>query len=77
MAQDLSLVSFDEIWQELCKRYDGLILCYVQNRDNANEVWQINFYGGRFTCIGLAKACEHKILTEGLLPLPKEPPDIA
>ncbi len=64
---DLSLVSFDEIWEELCKRYSGLILCWVNEGEiNKTEAFQLNYHGGKFTAIGLADALRHKILHDAI-----------
>jgi len=59
---DLSLVLLDEIWEELKKRYDGCILTTLKNRGDGTEEIQINYYGGKFTCIGLAEKTKDRIL---------------
>ena len=61
---DLSLVLLDDIYQELCNRFDSFILCYVNNRGDKTEEVQINFKGGKLACIGLAEHCKDKILAD-------------
>lgn len=61
---DLSLVLMDDIWEELKKRYDGIILTIIKSRDNSHEESQVSFSGGKFTCIGLAEHTKDKILED-------------
>ena len=59
---DLTFVSLDEIWKEICKRYDGAILTTLKTLDGESEEMGINFHGGKPLCVGLAERTKHKIL---------------
>ena len=61
---DLSLVSGDEIWEELKLRYDGVVLSTIKNMDEKSEGIQISFYGGKALCMGLCEHTKDKILEE-------------
>lgn len=66
--KDLSLVSDDEIWEEISKRNCSAILVTLKQYDDRREGVQVNFCGGKFTCIGLAEHCLTKILDEASNP---------
>ena len=59
---DLSLVSMDDIWEELKKRNEAVVLIDMKTLDNNRESSQISYKGGQFTCIGLIKKAEAYIM---------------
>lgn len=69
---DLSLVSMDEIWEELKKRFDAVLLVDLKTYDSEREGAQISFKGGKFICIGLAEYAKKKILDDSVGPSTKE-----
>jgi hypothetical protein len=58
---DLSLVTMDEIWKELCTRNDACIFAAVKNPTAEEEESHFFYYGGQFTAIGLASQLKEKI----------------
>ena len=52
---DLSLVLTQDLWNELEKRNDAVILCGVSIRDSKYEESFVWYKGGQFTCLGLAE----------------------
>lgn len=61
---DLSLVSEDDIWEEISKRNCAAILVTLKGYDDNREGVQVSFSGGKFTCIGLAQHVLGKISEE-------------
>lgn len=53
---DLSLVTFDEIWDELKSRYDLVVVITSKDLDGKNDASEICYSGGKLASIG---ACEH------------------
>ena len=50
---DLSLVSFDDIYNELCKRYDFCVFGSIKINSPINYVVTRKYKGSRYTCLGL------------------------
>lgn len=50
---DLSLVSFEDMWQEMCKRYDHCVFSGVIHKSNPQYFITRKYKGYRFMCIGL------------------------
>jgi hypothetical protein len=65
---DISLVTNEDIWHELKKRHDAIILVTLNTYDQNREAVQISFCGGKFTCLGLAEHCINKIAEEAMTP---------
>lgn len=67
----LGMVTLDEIWTELAKRYKHIVLCTAT--DVANDQCQTGFFwqGGMIPAIGLCITCEAKILKKQLESSPK------
>ena len=61
---DLSLVSEDELWEEIKKRNDACVLVTLRTLDNQRESSQIVYAGGKFICMGLAERTKYRILAE-------------
>lgn len=59
---DLSLVSMDDIWEELKKRNEAVVLIDMKTLDNNRESSQISYKGGQFTCIGLIEKAKAYIM---------------
>jgi hypothetical protein len=59
---DLSLILEEELWAELCRRHDSVLMITLKNLDTKSEAAEISFHGGKFTCIGLAQRAIDKIL---------------
>ena len=69
---DLSLVSMDDIWEELKKRFDACLLVDLKEYDEQREGAQISYHGGKFICIGLAEYAKEKILKDSIGTTTKE-----
>jgi hypothetical protein len=65
---DLSLVSMDDIWDEIKKRFDCVLLVDLKSIDSNREGAQVSFHGGKFACIGLAQYAVSKIMRDSLGP---------
>lgn len=59
--QDLSLIPIDDLVEELHKRSDCIVIGYIQGIDKNNESVYINWYGSKFTAIGLGERLINKI----------------
>lgn len=64
LDNNLSLVLEDDLWKELCKRYDTILLVTHKNLDTLRESKQISYHGGKFTCVGLAETAKDKIIRD-------------
>ena len=63
---DLSLVSMEDIWDELKKRHDAIIMVDMKTLDGERESSQISYKGGQFTCVGLLEKAKAKLLKDML-----------
>ena len=61
---DLSLVSMDDIWEELKRRFDAILLVDLKSYDEHREGAKISYKGGKFICMGLADYAKEKILID-------------
>ena len=68
MGVDLSFVSMDEIWEELKKRHDAVVLIDMISLDADREQSQTSYKGGKFVCIGLLEKAKAQIMKEILGP---------
>jgi len=59
---DLSLVSFDDIWEELKNRYEVVVVLTIKNIDRNREARSMNSAGGRYSCLGLVAYAQDRIL---------------
>jgi len=59
---DLSLVLKDEIWEELKKRYDAVILITYKDLNGNDSDIGIDYYGGKALCAGLSEVAKIKML---------------
>jgi len=62
MSIDLSLVLDEEIFKELCKRYDGVIIARVRKIDSEHEDIVVDYHGGKILCVGLTEHVKDKLL---------------
>jgi hypothetical protein len=60
---DMSLVLDEDIWKELCKRYDGAIMVTLRRVDDGHDDTVINYHGGRALCVGLCEHVKDKLLS--------------
>lgn len=63
---DLSLVSEEEMWEELKKRNTSVILITLKGYDDNREAVAVSYCGSKFMCIGLAEHCVSKIMQDSL-----------
>ena len=63
---DLSLVPMDDIWEELKKRNDAVVLIDMRNLDKERDSSQISYKGGQFTCLGMVEKAKAHLLKEML-----------
>lgn len=61
---DLSLVLDDEMWKELCRRYDSVILITYRNLEKGFDSTSMSYHGGKALCVGLCRHMEDKLLSE-------------
>ena len=61
---DLSLVPLQEIWDELRKRYDAVVLLDLIDMDKDREARGLNYNGSLYACLGLVKYAEAAILAD-------------
>ena len=59
---DLSLILFDDIWEELKKRYDAVVLITYKSLTDIDSDIGISYYGGKALCAGLSEAAKIKML---------------
>jgi hypothetical protein len=59
---DLSLVSADDLRDELLKRFDAMVIYGVNRRTENIELRFRRWTGSPFTCIGLARAAIYDLL---------------
>lgn len=71
---DLSLVSFDEISEELKKRFNAFIFHGVKNLTNEEDQFLADYQGGKAHCIGLCEILKTKIMNIGLEEMENLPP---
>ena len=71
---DLSLISFDDLMEELKKRFHGYIFHGVKNQTKEENQYFADYYGGKCTCIGLCKLLEAKITDQAKEELEHLPP---
>ncbi len=64
---DLSLVLLEDIWEELKKRHDSIIMAARNSVDGKVEDSFVYYKGGKFTCIGLAEHASDCIKYEARL----------
>lgn len=57
----LSLVSTEDLWNEMCGRFDACLFIYQNNLDRKDEESQFWFKGGKYTCLGLVIAAKVSI----------------
>ncbi len=69
---DLSLVSMDDIWEELKKRNDAVVLIDLKSHDEQRESSQISYKGGQFTCLGMVQKAAAYLISQMLAPSTKE-----
>lgn len=62
MTADLTLVTIDEMWDEIKKRNDAAVLVTLKNVDDQSEVSDTFYDGGKYTCVGLCEGMKEKIL---------------
>jgi hypothetical protein len=60
---DMSLILDEDIWKELCKRYDGAIMITLRNVDGKSDETNLKYHGGRAMCIGLCEHMKDKLLS--------------
>jgi len=85
---DLSLVTFEDMWNELKKRvesgmYSGIVVSMVWRGDRSgaqrpsgeNDVSSSFWYGGYHRALGLLADAQHKLLA-GRIRDQEDPPDI-
>jgi len=58
---DLSLVSIDELIDEVERRNDACIIAYIKTLDSKMEDAQFCYHGGKFTALGLARGMAYKL----------------
>lgn len=63
---DLSLVSLDDLWEEFKRRSDAVVLIELKTLDESRESSRISYKGGQFTCLGMIKKAEAKLLADML-----------
>lgn len=63
---DLSLVSMDDIWDELKKRNEAVVLIDMKTLDKDRESSQVSYKGGQFTCLGLVEKAK-LVLTKSIM----------
>lgn len=59
---DLSLISMDDIWEEIKKRFDAVVLIDMRTLDDTRESSQISYKGGQFTCLGMVEKAKSELL---------------
>ena len=59
---DLSLVLKEDIWEELKKRYDAVVLITYKDLTNEDSDIGISYYGGKALCAGLSEVAKRKML---------------
>ena len=69
---DLSLVPMEDIWDELKKRFDAVVLIDLKEYDSNREGAMVSFKGGKFACIGLTEYAKRKIIDDSMGPSTKE-----
>jgi len=70
---DLELVSTDDLWDEIAKRFDHSVLCALSIPDEETQKIVRYKSGNSVTCAGLASNLEHYLhncLIEEHVPLP-------
>lgn len=65
---DLSLISSDELWEEICRRNTVVVMATLKEYDDKREAVQVSFSGGKFSGIGLATHLLDVIKEEALHP---------
>lgn len=75
MSSDLSLVTNDEMWEELKRRHDGVVL--IMHRDiNKHQTDTLYWFsGGKHLCLGLVRSVEHALRHDLLTPQEEEDHD--
>ena len=63
---DLSLVSMDEIWEELKKRNEAVVLVDMRTLDQERETSQLSYKGGQFVCLGMLEGAKAQLLRDML-----------
>lgn len=63
---DLSLVPMEEIWDEIKRRSDTVIMVELKSLDSEREAAQIAFKGGRYACLGLLQYASSRLIMESL-----------
>ena len=56
---DLSLVSIDEMAEEIAKRSDSFIFACVMNETKDKDYRLIHFSGSKVACLGLSEVVSH------------------
>ena len=60
---DLSLVLREDLYKELCSRFDGVVLITLKKMDSHNDETMLDYHGGRALCIGLCEHMKDKLLS--------------
>lgn len=58
---NLSLITDEQLWNELSKRNTAAIMVTLKKYDSDREAVHVFYSGGKFTCLGLAEHCHNKI----------------
>jgi hypothetical protein len=65
---DLSLVSEEDLWEEMKKRHHAAVLVTLKSYDVNREGIMVSYCGGRYACIGMAQYAMAKMMAEAIGP---------
>ncbi len=60
--QDLELISYDELKNELCSRYDSVL--FVGQKTIKADYIDYHYSGGKTTCMGLCDLIKNQIIKD-------------
>lgn len=71
-ADELALVSTDELWEELTRRHDGVVMVTMRNPTGGNEDKMIYYSRGFVLALGLLVYAQNQMLRQQPKVLPPE-----